>query len=339
MGFKKYIVASFLLIAIIAGYVYSLDMGNYNLVILELGLNATLPIFVWITIPAIALFVATILHMTYYGTKSYFIRKVMLKDMEKISIVLKDRLLNNKSNVIIKTKELKEVASVLNQLEVSSNKEKIETSSSIISKISENITKINNGEYVNIKDLKLESSNPIVQKNILNRVNNDDNFAIEVLKSPTTYESKTVEVAFANIIHNKSFDTIKKLAKNMTLSKDMVKLLLAKDAKASKEFSLTNGEILVYIQDCKLTNEDLITIARDYKRNMSPEQLIKLYEDISANDEALTAAYLYVLFEYEMIEQIREILVNSQSDEFIIFKALLDLKDAGKHYNYDSFSL
>lgn len=339
MGFKKYILASFLLLAIVAGYVYSLEMGNYNLIILELGLNITLPIYIWIVVPAFALFIASVIHMMFYGAKGYFGRKTLENDIAKLSVVLKDRLLNNTSNVIIKTKELKEVASVLNQLEINVNDNKLNTTSSKIAKASEDISKINSGEYVNIKDLKLSDSNPLTQTNILNRVNNDDNYAIEVLKSASSYNPATVEIAFANIVENKSFDTVKKIATNMTLTKEMVKLLLAKDSKASKEFSLTNTEILVYIQDCKLTNDELIVIAGNYKRNMSPEQLIKLFEDISANDEALTASYLYVLFEYEMKDQIREILVNSQKDEFIIFKALLDLKDAGKHYNYDSLAV
>ena len=277
--------------------------------------------------------------MMFYGAKGYFSRKTIAKDIDKLSIVVKDRLLNNTSNVIIKTKELKEVASVLNQLEININENKIDTTSSTISKTCESIVKINSGDYVNTKDLKLTDSNPLTQANILNRVNNDDNYAIEVLKAASSFDASTVEIAFANIVENKSFDTVKKIATNMTLTKEMVKLLLAKDSKATKDFSLTNSEILVYIQDCKLTNKELITIARDYKKNMSPEQLIKLFEDISANDESLTESYLYVLFEYEMKDEIRSILVNSQSDEFAIFKALLDLKDAGKHYNYDSFAV
>ncbi len=41
-----------------------------------------------------------------------------------------------------------------------------------------------------------------------------------------------------------------------------------------------------------------------------------------------------------MIEKAREILMNSQKNEYIVFKALLDLKDSGK-YNYciDDFIL
>jgi hypothetical protein len=82
---------------------------------------------------------------------------------------------------------------------------------------------------------------------------------------------------------------------------------------------------------------ELIKLAKNYERIMSPEQIIKLFEDIAAYDEALTESYLFVLFEYQMIEQAREILVNSQKDEYAIFKAMLDLRDAGKHqYSVDN---
>jgi hypothetical protein len=37
-----------------------------------------------------------------------------------------------------------------------------------------------------------------------------------------------------------------------------------------------------------------------------------------------------------MIDDIREIINNSQKDEFIPYKALLDLKDNGKNYRFDN---
>ena len=41
-----------------------------------------------------------------------------------------------------------------------------------------------------------------------------------------------------------------------------------------------------------------------------------------------------------MLEKAREILVNSQKNEYIMYKALMDLKDNGKYnYNIDDFIL
>ena len=338
MGFKKYIVATILLLAVIAGYTYSLDLGTYTLSfdmgIKDIAFSQELPIYIWVIVSAIILFIFSLLHMVVFYTKTYFTKNMLNKDIKNISLIIKDKLLKQNSTVILKTKEMIELGNVLNQLDLNLNK-KLDTSISLVSKVALNIEKVYNGEYVSTKELKLPNDNEIMVKNILNRVNSDTNFAIEVLKNQKDYKENIVKNAFNNVIENKSFSTVKKLVSTMDLTKDMVTMILEKDATSPKEFSLSNSEILVYIQDNKFTNNELIELAKQYKKIMSPEQLIKLFEDIASNDESLTFSYLYVLFEYEMLKQIREILVNSQKDEFIVFKALLDLKDAGKYYNID----
>ena len=37
-----------------------------------------------------------------------------------------------------------------------------------------------------------------------------------------------------------------------------------------------------------------------------------------------------------MIDSAREILVNTANDEYIPFKAIIDLKNSGKHYRLDN---
>lgn len=338
MGFKKYLLASVVLLILIAGYVASFNQQDYTLKIAELDFKQTLPVFVWIIVPALILFIATVLHMIYYGARGYFQRKAMSNDIEKIVQVIKDRLLNKKSNTTFKTAELKEVSNILNQVELSSSS--ISTNSEEITKTMEMIGKIQNGTYVSAKDLKLSNDNPLVKQNTINRIKSDDNFATEVLKQSKSYDMDLVEVAFAQILENKSISTIKKVIADVELSDEMAKELLKKDSTSSKELAFTNSEILQVIQDNKFTNPELIAIAKNYERIMSPEQIIKLFEDIAAYDDALTDSYLYVLFEYQMIEQAREILVNSQKDEYVVFKAMLDLRDAGKHqYSIDALVL
>jgi hypothetical protein len=335
MGIKKYIIASFLLFVIVAGYVFSVNQNEFTFNIPEIGLSYTLPVYIWSIVPAIILFIATLLHMFWYGTKGYFQRTTMEKDLAKIVLALESRLLKKESTVSFKTADLKEFNTIINQLELSASGN-IDTSSSEIKNAVGILQKIVNKDYIQQKDLKLNSDNELYKKNIINRIYNDDNFAIEVLKNNTKYDEVTIEIAFDKALENKSVGTVKKAIESLTLSNQMVKGLLLKDSKSSKEMSFTNSEILELIQNNKFTNDDLIEIARNYKRTMSPEQLIKLFEDVAANDETLTPSYLYVLFEYEMVDDAREIIVNSQKDEFIIFKAMLDLRDAGKHYTLES---
>lgn len=335
MGLKQYLFASVIFLAIIAGYVASFNQQDYTLKIAELDFKQTLPVFVWIIVPAFILFVQTILHMMYYGSKGYFRRKAIENDIDKLIITIRERLLNKKSTEILKTEKLKEIKDILNQTQLSSNA--ITTSFEDISKAIELINKIEDGTYILAKDLKLSSDNPLVKKNTINRIKSDNNFALEVLKQSKSFDIELVEIAFFHVLENKSIETIKKVVEDVELTNEMAKELLKKDSTSSKELAFSNSEILMFVQDHKFTNMELIAIAKNYERIMSPEQIIKLFEDIASYDESLTESYLYVLFEYQMIEKIREVLLNSQQDEYTVFKAILDLRDAGKHqYSADN---
>lgn len=71
---------------------------------------------------------------------------------------------------------------------------------------------------------------------------------------------------------------------------------------------------------------------------LKPDQIIALFEKLSSEIDESTAAYLHVLCEYEMIQKAKEVVSSTPDSEFTAFKALLDLKDAGKHYNLEAIS-
>ncbi len=344
MGFKKYLIASIILLGLISGFVYSLDLGTYTLHIetgiQDIVIDQTLPVFVWVLIPAFLLFIATILHLMFYGSVNFIQNKVRQNDIKAIEDHIQNRIINKNSSKKVKTKELAELAKIIDQLEINvktdnfkCENEKLKATASIANEV------LNENKFVSLKNLKLDEKNELELKNIINRIDADDNFAFEVLKSPDKYEREVVEHAFDVIIEKKSIDRMKNVMNNFPLTNEMVTKILLKDSKEPAEKRFTNAEILEFVKNNDFSNEELIKIAKNYKRTMQPEQLIKLFEDISAADESKTESYLYVLFEYEMIPQIKEILSNSQKDEYTIFKALMDLKDAGKHYNLDSLKL
>jgi len=343
MGLKKYLIATIVLLGLVSGFVYSLNLGAYtldvNTGIQDIAFKQELPIFLWIIIPVLVLFVATLFHMLFYGSKGYFQRKAQLSDINTLEDYIQSRILNKTSSKRIKTKELSNLASILNQLEINVKNGTFECKNEKLNEVAKIVNDVNSEKFVSLKSLKLDQDNDLELKNLLNRIKDDNNFAFEVLKTPKKYDEEVVLVAYNNVLENKSLERIKALLENLTLSNEMVSALLLKDSKATAEQRFTNTEILKYIQDNKLSNKELIAIARNYKRTMQPEQLIKLFEDISAADESLTESYLYVLFEYEMLAQIKEILINSQKDEYTVFKALMDLKDCGKHYSLESLSL
>ncbi|MCK5111107.1 MAG: hypothetical protein KAQ94_06270 [Arcobacteraceae bacterium] len=335
MGIKKYIIASLILIIAIAGYVFSIESGDYRIEILDKAF--ILPIAVWIIAPAIALFIATLVHMIFYSLRNFLVARGIQKDSENLISLINKRLLGETPTQTFKNKEIKEIGDILKQIDFKITNTDFTTTNKDIQETAGQIININGGKYISDKDLRLSNKNIIMEQNIKNKIDIDDNFALEIIKKPNSYSQDIVSAAFIKALTTKSMTTIKKLLSDINLDSNMFKALIQKDSKEDSQFALDNEALLNMIVKIDLTSSDLIEVIKAYKESFSPERLMKLFEDLLTYDEKYTQCYLYVLSEYEMIDDMREILINSQKDEYAVYKAYLDLRDAGKHYPLDTF--
>jgi len=338
MGLKKYIFGATILILGAAGFVYSFQITDYTLE--YQGFKIALPIAVWVVVPAIVLFVFSVLHMMFYGMKNYFSTKSVLKDSNLLIGMISKRLLNEEAiGIRLNNTDLNDLAQIIQQLNISVDSDvKIENAQ--IDSIVQKVIAIKDGEYIPAKELRLPPENPLMVQNTKNRVLSDSNFALEVIKKDSGYDEKLIKLAFKQVLESKPMAIIKKHIKEITFDKDMLIALLKKDINQDGEPLISNDTIIKLIDEVKLTNVDLIEIAQLYKDIKSPDELIKLYENIVSKDERYTTAYLYVLAEYQVIDKIREILNGSAVTEYLPFRALIDLRDAGKHsYNIDTLCL
>jgi hypothetical protein len=336
MGLKKYILGSVILVLAVFAYTFSLESGDYRVELFDYVL--ILPIAAWIVFPTLVLFLVTVLHIIFYGTKNYFTNKAITKDTESLTTLINKKLLNQSSSKLsFQNKSFKEIGSIVEQLDIDITNSDFSSDNKNINKAVEQILNIKAGKYISTKELKLDNDNPLMIENLKNRIEQDVEFALEVVQKPSNYPEAIVKHAFLKVLTNKSITTIKKLLDNLTFDEEMAVALLKKDGEQENQFAMTNEQVLNIIKKVNLTNTQLIEIAKNYKFLMSPDQIIKLYEDISAENEECTFAYLYILAEYEMVDKMRDILENSSPTEFTPFKALVDLKDAGKHtYSLDT---
>lgn len=337
MGLKKYIFGSILLIIAIFAYTFSIEPGDYRIEVF--GYVFILPIALWFVLPVAFLFLLTVLHISYYGLKNYFTLKSLNKDSEALLNLINNKLLNEPSKVTFQNETIKEIANVLQQLELDVTNQNFSCENDKIKKTVDQILSVRGGKYVSNKELKLPNGNPLMEQNIQNRIDQDENFALEILKKPSESSQEIIKKAFEKVVQNKSITTLKKLLDQITFDESMVMELLKKDAEQDPQFAMNNEQILSLLNKVTLTNHQLIAIANGYRGKMSPDQLIKLFEDLCSQKEEYISAYLYVLAEYEMVDKIRDILDNSSADEYLPFKALVDLKDSGKHiYSLDTIS-
>ncbi len=335
MGFKKYFIFSIILIVAIFGYAYSLELGEYN--VSFFGYSLTLPVAAWLIVPISFLALATFLHILWYAMLNYFKHRAVIKDHETMIKMIKSSLLEKNEIFKFKTQEFKNLSSILSQLKIDVKENRFSCLDEELNKIVANVQDVKDGKYVSDKTFKVNENSSLANLNMLNKVNNQIDFAVDVLKKPESFSSNVVIQSFENVLEEKSMTTIKKLYKNIKLDKEMAKKLFEKDA-ANNEFGFTSEELLKIVKDLNYDKNDYLALAKNYETILKPDQIIALFEKLSLELEEAIPAYLHVLFEYEMIDKAREVLANTKDNEYSAFKALLDLKEVGKHYNLEAIS-
>lgn len=100
---------------------------------------------------------------------------------------------------------------------------------------------------------------------------------------------------------------------------------------------ISNEVLITLINALELDTKELISISTALSTTMIPEQRIKLFETLSEQREDAIEAYLFTLFDLEMLSPADEILENSQANEYQNFKAYRALKECGKNFNINLF--
>jgi len=332
MGLKKYIVASVIFIAAIAGYVFSIAQTDYQITLFDTTL--LLPVALWVVLPLLVLFVASVFHMVFYGLKSYMITSSLNKDESNIIKLIKNKLLKKDETIKFKNPIFQELGEILSQVEIEIKAEEFKSSNSEINDLVKSLIDIKNHKVVSL-NYKLNSSNDIAIANNINKINEQADWALEVLKKSANYTQKEIETAFTKVLNDKSMTTLKKVLPNLKLTKNMLQELFKKDS-AQAEFSLSSEELIKYIKQVQWNKQEFLDMAKLYKKSLTPDEIIGLFEELSNSNEQALDAYVYILFEYEMIDKIRDIFSSTSSEELTAFKALLELKDSGKQYTLDS---
>lgn len=336
MGLKTYIGFSLLLIMAVGISGYAIQNGEYEVSVG--GYSLALPIIVWVLAPAIILFVFSVLHLMFYGSVNYCKNRGFDKDELTILETIKSILLQKDDKKKFKTLGYKNVASILNQFNIDVKDSAFTSSNEGLNHTVSQIKDIKAGKYVNEKSLKLKPDSALAKQNLINKINEQVDYAVDVLKKATQFSPEVSRVAYFNVLENKTMTTIKKVYTNVVLDKEMALKLFLKDIDNS-EFGLTKEEILKITKSLNYSKEEYLTLAKLYKDGLTPDKLLELFEKISEEVEVAADAYLFVLLELEMIDKAKEVLSGYPEDEFTVFRALLDLKDAGKHYSLDDITL
>ena len=335
MGLKAYIGFTLLLMLIIGIVTFGIEAGDYEVKFFDFSLN--LPVVAWVLLPMAILFILSLLHLLFYGSVNYFKNRAYLKDEETILDSFKSFLLQKDDKNRLSTHGFKTVFNILSQLKLDVKDTTFTSLDEELNKIVSNIKDIKAGKFVSEKEIKLDSNSELAQQNLKNKINEQADFSLDILKRAEQYSDEIVKLAFFSVLENKAMTTIKKVYENVKLDRQMAYKLFLKDVE-NIEFGLSKDEILKIVKALNYSKQEFLTLAKLYKEVLTPDKSIELFEALSEEYEEALDAYLYILCELEMIDKVRDILSGHEKVELLAFRALIDLKDAGKQYSLDSIS-
>ncbi len=333
MRLGLYTFVTLVLVGTVGAFTYTIDSHYY--VIELMGINFNLPIALWIILPMIILFIFTVIHMFFYGLKNYFLFKKWKKDIRTLEDALYWSLVNEPQKQKFIIGDIANIANILGKssLDVSDN---VEGLSPRLARVVNIIQKIKKGEYIDLKEEKMSKvfnkGNPILIQNRLNRMTSDEKFSEDVMKASSEYSLPVRVQALSIFAGKENFTTAKKYAKVF----DVENFLIMINRMSSENTLELTPEILEYfVKILDLSCRDFIEVVLVTKKYFKPEENLKLFKSLQDKNDKVKNAYLYLLFEYELLEQASRYLDESEEKDFIKFKAFYELKNLHSKYRLE----
>ncbi|SFV62164.1 Probable membrane protein Cj0124c [hydrothermal vent metagenome] len=334
MRISLYFFSSVILIGLTGAYIHTLNLGNHVHKIF--GQNIDLPAAVWIVLPMVVLAFFSILHMVYYSMMNYLSNKKWLKDTDTLKDALYWSLLKEPKEHKYLTKELRSNGNLFSKATIDF-KGSTEGMSEKFIDIIALIKDIERGEYIDLKEKKLEKKlsreNPIYVKNLLNRLDVDQKYVEDVLQSTSNQDKRVVKKALEIFSANETFLKAKKYVKVF----DIENFFTMVDRAASGEDVGMDEEVLkFFVAELPFTCREYMHLARVCVKKFSPDTNLKMFKEFRKKDENANQSYLYLLFEYELLDNIEEFLSEHGESDYIRFRALFTLKKMNNKYNVEN---
>jgi len=328
MGIKRYVLLSIIYMLAVGLYVYSFNGDNYTLKVYTFSL--TLPVAVWIIVPVVLLFIASVSHLTYYSFKDFFYRRSLKKDLDTYIKVAKKIILGEESSLKFKT-ELFELPSFITRTLSYVKKANLEgLANEELKECYKLVDNIRDGKYEDLKKFKLSDTNELFIMNEKNRLSNEPKYAYTILKNCENLDSDLCKEAYSKLLNIGTFAEIKKY--NFPIDKNIFRRMMERYLDEEDEFDMDIDSIKEMLETFNATSEDYLELAQEIKIKLTPDELIDLFKKLYNEKGHIAAnAYLYTLLELEMIDKVRDILENSEEEDFLKFKTLLFLRDHGKN--------
>lgn len=330
MHLKRYTVISILLIGALGIYIYTLTESTYTLEMFEIPL--TFPVALWVVLPLLVYYVASVMHMLFYGFRNYRLIRRYTKDIESLSDAIFWGILHAPKSHKYDIEPIRRIGKVLDAGCEGLNKVSATLCDEHVQKALETVRDIEAGNNVDLKKLGLDKENPIVVSNCLNLLAAEPLRSEEILRQPEKYSKEVVKKSLMIFSETANEQQVRKYADLYDLD-IIVHWLHAMVGKTVYPVDV----VKFLMEKLTLSEAGYVRIAKSMKPLYMPDTLISFFKEQSNQELEALPAYLYILAEFEMVDTMKEIVLESGKEEFLPYRAYLDLREAGKRYPIELF--
>jgi hypothetical protein len=334
MYLKRYSIAAFIWMALVGWYIYAyVTQESMSLNFFGLHLPP-LQIALWVVLVLAVLYLGSLFHMAFYAMLGKFKLRRYEKDFNQlIDAIIEAYLGKKKREYNFRTDRYKLLGMLLEKTTILPTPELVgRTGNEKIDNVLDIINRIKNGEVVDLKPFKLLPENPLVIENEKNRYLKGEVSAENILSNCTKHAEELCRFVYTDYTKKATISNIMKYKSYITKEGffNILKRINAEDFK----IVVSSKELLELMNRLELTRDDYIEISKLLsKAGMNPEERMKLFEIISDKKEDAMDAYLFTLFDLEMVTLANEILDNANPEEFQNFRAYRALKECGKNFS------
>ncbi|MCV6607651.1 MAG: hypothetical protein OIF32_05520 [Campylobacterales bacterium] len=335
MKLKMYILFSILLMVIVGGYIHFNVPKTFSMMVN--GANLEFPIAVWMILPMFVMFLASFLHMSFYWFINYLKRRGLEKDISNVKTVVMDSLKGEPSMTTLNHPELAPIGKILKKSQLVPMEANIKTEDVDIDKLLFQVDKLNSGEEADLSSFKIPNSSPLMIRNASMKLAKDPKFAEEALKKFPN-EKVITDSAIEKLT---SFGDKRKIEKhkNKLNKKAVINILGRYKSEDGNGLNLSVGELESYIKTVGFKEKDYIEALQELKTHINPDKLLEIAYELKRDFSEALDGWIYVNLELEKMDEVEEILENSEEDEYLGFKKYLAVKKAGIPATVEEFIL
>lgn len=324
MKIGLYLFASLSMMIIVGILTYLVNPNHFS--VSFLGLNITLSVAIWVMLPIAILIFFSVLHMLYYGTKNFFQLRKWRKDMDTLQENLYWSILQEPKESTYALPEMQESANILSHAKLSLDGE-VATNNTKLDEAIKIAQEIHKGSYVDLKNKKikksLDNNNPLMIQNQLNKLEEDSKFITTVLQDKGSYNQAVSTKALEILVQKSNFVEAQKYISELNMNH--FNTMLARVSQG-EDLGLTPEVAKQYIEAMHFDCQDFVRVAVCISKEWTPDAALAFFGTLQQQNERAESAYLYLLFAYEMMSEIRDFFEANPENEFKKFKMFYALK-------------